>query len=88
MPCDICGATVQKVAGCAETQQTYWCPRCGSVLEVTGDFRRTDTPRITERVRRAPEGEGSSFAVRAATVEMFHFVWNGIAETAGVKRVE
>lgn len=55
MPCDICGHTLQKVAGCAETQRTFWCARCGSIMEETGIppllHRRTESPSVVRCVR-------------------------------------
>jgi hypothetical protein len=53
MPCDICDHTVQSIG--ATDRPTYWCPRCGTLKIVTGDFHDTKPPALVERVRAAEE---------------------------------
>ena len=41
MACEVCGHTMQKVS----ERPVWWCPRCGTLLEMTGEFRRVETPK-------------------------------------------
>lgn len=86
MPCEICGHTVQKVAGCGDTQRTFWCPQCGSLLEETGAFIRTDQPSITKIVRKHWECRDGRIVIGDPVVKMLCFVFDEILEDAGVKR--
>jgi hypothetical protein len=49
MPCDICDHTVQNIG--AADRPTFWCPRCGALKIVSGDFHATEPPALVGRVR-------------------------------------
>lgn len=46
MPCDTCGHTIQSLGS-----DRWYCPRCGSLTEINGNYRRTETPTIVVRAR-------------------------------------
>ena len=85
MPCDVCGRTVQKVAGCADTQRTFWCPTCGSVIEDTVDFRRVESPSVVKGLKdlqnKGIHKPGDGIVVFRASD------WNSIAEAVGMEKV-
>lgn len=63
MPCDICGSTIQQVAGSEGTQRTFWCQRCGSLTELTGDHRRVESSALVMRVKLALDRHKFTFDV-------------------------
>ena len=53
MPCPICNHTVQSLSG---NLGLFWCPRCGTLLKVAGDFQEHEAPRWTKLISEARHG--------------------------------
>jgi uncharacterized C2H2 Zn-finger protein len=49
MPCDICGHTVQNLG--TIDFKTFWCPRCGTIKTIKGDYTEHEAPSIIKRLR-------------------------------------
>ena len=87
MPCDVCGHTIQKVAGGSEADpRWFWCSRCGTLHEIISDrYRASETPSLLRQVQKAQQH--GCFRIDDRLVSMLPEVWNPIAECAGMEKI-
>lgn len=46
MPCETCGHTMERF-----TAFKFWCPRCGTVLDVQSEYPKSEAPKLVDRCR-------------------------------------
>jgi hypothetical protein len=48
MACPVCQRTMQNLG--VEGQRKFWCPSCGTLKTVSGDYENVESPRWTRLV--------------------------------------
>lgn len=51
MPCKVCNCTIQEVS-----ESFWWCPRCGTLHTIRGEFNEHEAPRWTKLISEARHG--------------------------------
>ena len=49
MACPTCSHTMQGLG--SDVLTLFWCPRCGTISRINGDFRDDEAPKLVERCR-------------------------------------
>lgn len=55
MPCPICNHTMQSIGRDDPRARTWWCQRCGTLKENTGDFESIELPLNLQHIITAAE---------------------------------
>ena len=77
MPCDNCGHTVHKIAG----SNTWWCPRCGGLLDIGDGTRNTELPRLPALMKTLILGQKTNDSIVITDKNIVDY----LSETAGIK---
>ncbi len=83
MACTLCGHTMQNLG--VEGQRIFWCPRCGSIKSVVGEYESVTVPLIASRVKVACDVVQDTFSIGGSSQvsALPPSVWSGIAESVG-----
>lgn len=51
MACSVCNHTMSNLG--SPERRIFWCPRCGTLREYTGDFQRVEMPMNLDKILQA-----------------------------------
>lgn len=51
MPCPTCNQTMQNLGLDTSPKRTFWCPNCGTLKTVCGDFEESERPALVRRLQ-------------------------------------
>jgi uncharacterized Zn finger protein len=85
MPCPTCSHTMHGL-DTAGAERLFWCPRCGTVKSIHGDYENVTVPFLADRIRAAEDTtvrtsvDGRTLQYAAPTP-----LWVAICEAVGRK---
>lgn len=84
MACNNCGHSMHNLG--LESERTFWCPRCGAIKNIAGDFENVSTPMLVDKVKRAELGAIEiQFGARTLRFALTPEDWRDVLEAAGLK---